>query len=59
LAAPAQTKANTCTQRKQGGCQSPQWLFARIKSRSGGQIDKLQNKITVIKLQQGIFGFYI
>ena len=35
LAAPTHTKANTCTQRKQEGCQSPWRLFARIKSYSG------------------------
>ena len=35
LAAPSHTKANTCTQRKQGGCQSPRRLFARIQSSSG------------------------
>ena len=35
LAAPAHTKANTCTQRDQEGCQSPWRLLARIKSCSG------------------------
>ena len=35
LAAPAHTNANMCTQRKQGDCQSPQRLFARLKSCSG------------------------
>ena len=34
LGAPTHTKANTCTQRKQEGCQSPWRLLARIKSDS-------------------------
>jgi hypothetical protein len=34
LAVHTHTKANTCTQRDQWGCQSPQRLFVRIKSRS-------------------------
>lgn len=34
LAAPTHTKANTCTQRDQRGCQSPRRLFARIKTHS-------------------------
>ena len=34
LAAPTHTKANTCTQRKQEGCQSPWRLLAMIKSDS-------------------------
>ena len=34
LAAPTHTKANTCTQHKQGGCQVPWRLIVRIKSRS-------------------------
>src|SRR6266566_2039306 len=34
LAAPTHTKANTCTQREQEGCQSPWWLLARINSNS-------------------------
>ena len=49
LAAPAHTKANTCTQCKQGGCQSPQQLFPRIKSQSGRKINKMQNKIEISK----------
>ena len=34
LAAPTHTKANTCTQCKQEGCQSPWRLLARINSDS-------------------------
>ena len=31
LTTPTHKRANTCTQRDQGGCQSPQRLFATIK----------------------------
>ena len=34
LGAPTHTKANTCTQREQEGCQSPWRLLARINSDS-------------------------
>ena len=59
LATSTHTNANTCTQRKQESCQSPWRLLARINSDSDRQINKLENKIKEIKLQQGIFGFYI
>ncbi len=55
LAARAHIKANTCTQRKQGGCLSPRRLFARIKSRSGRQIIKLKNKIKINKSAKRYF----
>ena len=59
LATPTHKRANTCTQRDQGGCQSSRWLFARIKSDSDRYIIKTHNKIMVNKLQQGIFGVNI
>uniref|UniRef100_M8BIW6 Endonuclease/exonuclease/phosphatase domain-containing protein n=1 Tax=Aegilops tauschii TaxID=37682 RepID=M8BIW6_AEGTA len=52
LTTPTHKRANTSTQRDQGGCQPPWRLFIRIKSDNDRWITKTQNIRMVNKLQQ-------